>query len=597
MFFLPDGFRLTEENASNMHPYPWSVLTAALSIRPESRRLWRIESLLSVGLFIYLLTGTMTGQQPWLLAARAGNEGVEQASASNPAQDAGKTAPIVIGMMFEPVSFNPLRGVDSGSYYASTLVYQGLVKYDQDIHIVPALAESFDISPDGLTYKFRLRKNLHFSTGETLTASDVKASFGLAASELSPFRADYSDIVAVTVGASPADAHTIEVKLKQRSQPFLSRMCEMRILPARVISLPDRGNKLLARAPVATGPYCLKSWETGLELVFERNPYYWGPPAKCPRIIWRIIPDRTVAAVALAKGEIDLAQVEGRMWGNYLSKKKIDRAKTGTSGSGSDLELNEFSGNRTVYLGFNLRRSPENEPVVRRALVEALNRNALARVFYGGYALVADTDTPRASWVYTETEKVAFNLNQSARLLQQARFVKTDGIWTRDGKQLSLRILTVKELEDVANVVSDDLVRAGIKSEVEVIEYTSLRRLYLQKGQFEAVLWSRSCGPDPESTIVWSRKGPLNFCGLESDQVDGFLKGGRLAPTEAGRKVCYGDLQKYLAHELPWAFLVQPKLLIAHKAEILNVQKGRQRSVGLPWDNPVFNAAEWQRTK
>ena len=101
MFFLPDGFRLTEENASNMHPYPWSVLTAALSIRPESRRLWRIESLLSVGLFIYLLTGTMTGQQPWLLAARAGNEGVEQASASNPAQDAGKTAPIVIGMMFE----------------------------------------------------------------------------------------------------------------------------------------------------------------------------------------------------------------------------------------------------------------------------------------------------------------------------------------------------------------------------------------------------------------------------------------------------------------------------------------------------------------
>jgi peptide/nickel transport system substrate-binding protein len=394
----------------------------------------------------------------------------------------------------------------------------------------------------------------------------VQASLRLATSEVSPFRSDYADISAVKTAGD--GERCIEITLRQRSQPFLSRMAELRILPERVINLPDHGNKLLSRDPVCTGPYCLKSWETGLELVFERNPNYWGRPADCAKIVWRIIPDRTVTAVALARGEIDLAQVDGRMWRNYLQNK-------------SGLTLDQFNGNRTVYLGFNLRQSPCNEPLVRRAMACALNRQTLAKVFYGGYALVAQTDTPRASWVFTPTEELRYDPSESAVLLQKAHFVRGGqggggNVWTRDGKPLALRILTVKDLEDVADVVSDDLLRAGVKSEVEVIDYTTLRRLYLQKGRFDAVLWSRSCGPDPESTIVWSSKGPLNFCGLKSEAVDGYLRAGRLAATADQRRVCYQDLQRYLARELPWAFLVQPQLLIAHKSDVANVQKGEQ---------------------
>jgi peptide/nickel transport system substrate-binding protein len=530
---------------------------------------------------------------PWFLpmAAPLGVGYTQETSFGVGGVNAKDNGAIVVGMIFEPVSFNPLRGVDSGSYYAATLVYEGLVKYNQDMQLVPALAESFSVSPDGLTYKFTLRKNLHFSTGENLTAGDVKASLALARSDVSPFRSDYADIKEVQItGPAP---NCIEISLTQRSQPFLSRMAELRIFPERVVSLPDHGNKLLSRAPVATGPYYLKHWETGLELVFERNPYYWDRPAASTPIVWRIIPDRTVSAVALARGEIDLAQVDGRMWRNYLADKSANKS---ADKSGS-LVLNEFSGNRTVYLGFNLRQSPGDETNVRLALARALDRKALAQIYFAGYALVAETDTPRASWVYTPTAGVQFDLGESARLLQAAHFVKQNGVWMRDGKALSLRILTVKDLEDVADVVSDDLLRAGVKSEVEVIDYTTLRRLYLQKGKFDAVLWSRSCGPDPESTIVWSSKGPLNFCGLKSDEVDGFLRSGRLAASPAERKAFYENLQRYLARQLPWAFLVQPKLLIAHKAEILNVQRGEQSTVGLPWDNPVFNAAQWQRRK
>ncbi len=130
--------------------------------------------------------------QVGLDAARAAQAGSEKGSA------------IVVGMMYEPVSFNPLRGIDSGSYYASSLVYEGLAKYNDDIKLVPALAESFSVSEDGLKYKFTLRKNLHFSSGEALTTGDVKASLALATSAVSPFRSDYSDISAVKITGAGA---------------------------------------------------------------------------------------------------------------------------------------------------------------------------------------------------------------------------------------------------------------------------------------------------------------------------------------------------------------------------------------------------------
>ncbi|HNM52067.1 MAG TPA: ABC transporter substrate-binding protein, partial [Candidatus Obscuribacter sp.] len=104
-----------------------------------------------------------------------------------------KNSQLVLGMVWEPVSFNPLRGIDSGSYCASSLVYEGLVKFDENLDLVGGLAESFSVSQDGLTYRFRLRPNLRYSDGEKIEAADIKASLLLGASSISPFRSDYKD--------------------------------------------------------------------------------------------------------------------------------------------------------------------------------------------------------------------------------------------------------------------------------------------------------------------------------------------------------------------------------------------------------------------
>lgn len=175
-------------------------------------------------------------------------------------------------MTLEPMGFYPLRALDSGSYYAQTLVYEGLVRYGANLDVVPAIAKSFSVAPDGLTYTFELRPDVKFCDGSPLTFLDISESFKLAQSKLSPFRTDYEAISSV----EQKGASTVVLHLSRRSAPLLSRLVELRILPYKIISAKDHGKNALSRNPVGSGPFRLLRWESGLELVFEPNPFYGG---------------------------------------------------------------------------------------------------------------------------------------------------------------------------------------------------------------------------------------------------------------------------------------------------------------------------------
>ncbi len=494
-------------------------------------------------------------------------------------------------MVWEPVSFNPIRGIDSGSYTAASLVFDGLVKYDRAMKLQPALAESYTISDDGLLYKFVLRPDLKFSNGESVTTRDVKASLELGASDLSPFKSDYQDIKSIVIDSE----RELHCTLSRRCEPLISRLAELRILPYGLLSSADHGNRVLSRSPIGTGPFRLKSWQSGLELVFERNPYYWGKAARADEIIWRVIPDRNVLAVALSRGEVDIAPVDGRSWKIFLEKAARPQAVV-------PLKVAVFNGNRTIYLGFNLEREPWKELLVRQAFASAIDRKAISDTFYGGYSVIPDTDVPLTSWAYSSaTETVKYSPALAEKYIVSAGYKRSGKFWLKNGKPLALKIQTIKDQEEVAQVVADYLSRSGIAAEVETMEYSTLRRAFLQKGRFDAVLWSRSFGPDPECSIVWSSKGPLNFCRLKDRGVDDLIAAARKADSRDERKIYYARLQTYLSRQLPWVFLAQPQQVIAYKSDMTGVvdtdamQKGQQSTVGLPWDNPVFNAAEWQR--
>jgi peptide/nickel transport system substrate-binding protein len=497
----------------------------------------------------------------------------------------GSKDTVVFGMLWEPVGFNPIRNIDSGSYYAQTLVYEGLVKYDAELKIVPALAEAFQISEDQLTYTVQLRKNLQFSDGSPLTGTDVLASYQRAVSPGSPFKADFEDIDSCEVKGE----EQIVFHLRNVNAALLSRLVELKILPAKLFATANGDKSILSRSPIASGPFALTNWQSGLELTFVPNPFYWGEKPKVDRLIWRVIPDKSLLDLCLLDGEIDIAQVDAQ-GAEALLKSAVprhagpgvlpDARGASLPDKGKDIEISRFNGSRTIYLGFNLTRAPFDKMPVRQAICQAIDRESIVKTLFYGYARLPNTDVAAGSFIYNPQAKYWPYAPERAKA---------------ELKDVSFRLLAVQDSLPIAEVVSADLNKVGVKNEVQIVEFSTLKRSYLKPGKFDVVIWSRSSGPDPEATIVWRSDGPLNFCRFKNAKVDKLLEAGRRAKTAAERIKAYQEIQTILAEELPWVFLVQPELLIAHSSHWHNIQRAKQNLTGLPWDNPLFNAAYWQK--
>lgn len=513
---------------------------------------------------------------PWI-GTDAGNGAV---AGNSTALAAEHKKTVVFGMNWEPVGFYPLRAVDSASYYGQTLVYEGLVSYGADTDIVPGLAERFEISTDGLTYKFWLRKNLRFSDGTRISNEDVIQSINAASSKISPYKDDYRDVKEVI-----GDTNLITLKLSRPCAPLLSRLVELKILPSVLLSSVDKGKRALMRHPVSSGPFCLKRWESGLELVFEPNPYYWGKQPDVKRLIWRVIPDMSLLSMALSRGDVQVAQIDARAWKYYLSKCP-------------NVVLDAFAGSRTIYLGFNLARSPFDEDAVRQAIAHCVDRQDILSKLYGDFGVLPTSDSAEGRWSFDKTVKTYGYDQQKAReILEKQGFKlgKQGYVRRKDGKEqlLAFRIKSTKDSSDIAEAIAGQLRRAHIPCEVEVVEFAALRHRYLQKGDYDVTLWSRSSGPDPDCYLIWSSKGPMNFSRFNDPVVDELIQKGRTATSLKDRKHVYSEMQSILAKRVPWVFVVQPKLMLAHQNTITNISLGTQGKTGVPWDNPLFNAARW----
>jgi peptide/nickel transport system substrate-binding protein len=510
-----------------------------------------------------------------MLTACSGQVGDEQRGNDGPENGSSglvATNQIVFGISWEPIGFYPIRAIDSGSYYAQTLVYEGLVKYDAASRIVPALADEYTVSADALTYRFRLRKNLHFSDGSPITGADVEASFKVATQAGSPFRGDYQDIS--SVDAIGEDVFVIH--LSSPNAALLSRLVELRILPAKYLKQADGGRVALSRTPISSGPFILTKWECGVELIFAANPHYWGEKPHIERLIWRVIPDRILLALCLNRGEIDVAPVDAQSWKGLKLRH-------------SRLVLDRFAGSRTIYLGFNLSREPFDRLRLRQAICSGIDRKKIIENLFCGFGRLPASDVPSGSWAFNQAALPRqFDPSIAREELQQVE-------QQIPSKEISFRILTLRDFQDLAQAVSYDLKNIGIKNEVQIVEYTTLRKRFLQSGNFSTVIWSRSAGPDPECGIVWGSGGPLNFCRFKNATVDELLRAGRRTADRKQRAAIYQEMQKILAEQLPWIFLCQPELLLAHSPHCLNIKRGDQQRTGLPWDNPLFNACSWER--
>jgi peptide/nickel transport system substrate-binding protein len=530
---------------------------------------------------------------------------------------------IVVGMPWEPRTLNPFRGVDSASYFAQTLIHGGLVRYNDKGEILPGLAERYTISPDGKTYTFYLRKNLKFGDGSPLTTDDVLASIKATVGPGSPFKNNYESIQSFD---SPAPLQVV-LHLSAKNLPLMLRMADLRIVPAASFSEAMKNSNALARKPVGCGPYVLHRWDPGFELVFKANPNYWGEKPANRFLVWRVIPDGNLLSAALFRGDVDVARVDGRIELGVLSEH-------------SDVEFKKFPGNRTLFLAFNTEKEPYSQASFRQAISMLIDKYAIVNNLYAGFAVVPSCDFPEYGPVYNRlSRRWPYDQKLAGQFLEKSGFeLHSDGWYqsaekkpggVSDGKldgnphaepstqpstqsstqpstamlpvaggkpqRLAFKIVTIKDFMDVAQVVAGDLQTAKIGVRVELVEYSTMKDKYLTTGEYDAVLFSRTQGPDPDCRLVWGKKGPLNYARYKDDELDKLVEDAYKAQTEEKRKELYDRVQAVLSDKLPFVYLVQPSLTIAHKTYVKGIGDSMSIDNGLPWDNPLFDAAKWKR--
>lgn len=452
---------------------------------------------------------------------------------------------VVYGVGVDALTLDPHFTDNVPTANAVMHIHETLVTWDENMNIVGRLAESWETSPDGLTWTFKLRKGIKFHDGTEFNAEAVKKTFEriLDPNLGSPRRSILSMITDINI----VDPYTIQLTTAEPFGPFLSQLATYNaaILSPKAI---DEYGKDYGRNPAGTGPYKLKEWLPGEKIVFERFDDYWGEKPETKTLVFKVIPENTTRVMALQTGEVDIISNVPPFQLNQLREDE-------------NIEVVLAEGFRTIYLGMNMRRPPFDDVRVRQALNYAIDRDALIENVLNGAATKAigpeATSIPGAS---SDLPTFEYNPQKAKQLLAEAgypngldiTFVSPFGRYNMD--------------KQVAEAIQAQLAEVGIRAELRVLDWSIFQNV-LREGK-EADLYLAGKGSpsgdlDFTAQICWTTSGSLNYMGMTDPVLDELVAKQRRTVDPQERLAVLQEMQERLQEVLPWASLYYEKQIVA----------------------------------
>ncbi|RII31477.1 MAG: peptide-binding protein [Geobacter sp.] len=465
---------------------------------------------------------------------------------------------IIEGTIGEASTLIPILASDASSLSVAGQIYNGLVKYDKDLNIVGDLAQSYDISPDGLTITFHLRHGVKWHDGAPFTARDVLYTYRVTIDPKTPtaYAEDFKQVRNITA----PDEYTVRVTYGAPFAPALASWGSS-ILPSHLLEGKDITKSPLSRHPVGTGPYRFKEWIAGQKIVLESNHDYFEGRPYIDRYIYRIIPDTSTMYMELKAGTVDLMN---------LTPVQYVRQTTGADFT-ARFNKYRYPSSGYVYMGYNLRHPLFRDKRVRQALTAAIDKDEIIHGVLFGMGQKAMGPIVPGRWAYNPHIKdIPYDPGHAAELLAQAGWTQknADGILVKDGKPFSFTILTNQGNQQrllTAQIVQQRLSHVGIDVKIRVVEWATFLKEFVDKGNFEVVLLGWNTSQDPDMYDVWhsskTNPGELNFIGFKNPEVDRLLVEGRSTFDIEKRKKAYYRIQDILADEQPYTFLYVPDAL------------------------------------
>lgn len=465
---------------------------------------------------------------------------------------------IVVGSIADASTLLPALASDSASGDINGLVYDGLIKIDKDLNLVPNLAESWEISEDGLTITFHLRKDVKWHDGQPFTAKDVMFNYKVMIDPKTPTA--YAEIFQQVKKAEILDDYTFRVTYPQ---PFARALLSWAfdVMPAHLLEGQDITTSELARKPVGTGPYVFKEWQAGQQIVLEANPDYFDGRPYISRYVYRIIPDMATMFLELKSGGIDQMGLTPVQYQRQTVTPDFEQA----------FKKYRYMSFGYTYLGFNLLDPKFQDKRVRQAISYALNKDEIVQGVLLGMGKPANGPYQPGHWAYNEhVTPYPFDQGKAKELMAAAGWTDTDkdGILDKDGHPFSFTILTNQgnqNREKTGLIIQQRLKEIGIEVKIRTIEWAAFLKEFIDKKKFEAVIMSWSIPIDPDLYSVWhstkTREGELNFISYKNEEVDRLIDEGRFTFDRAKRKQAYDRIQEILKEDAPYVFLYVPDSL------------------------------------
>ena len=462
---------------------------------------------------------------------------------------------MVEGSIGDASNLIPILSTDSASHGAASMIYNGLIKYDRNLNIVGDLAKTWDISEDGLTITFHLRKGVRWHDGYPFTAADVLFTYQITIDPKTPTA--YSGDFLMVKKAEVKGPYTFRVTYDRPFAPALTSWSAS-ILPRHLLEGKDITKTKLSRHPIGTGPYMFKEWKTGQKLVLISNPDYFEGRPCIDGYILRIIPDMATMFLELRAKGIDRMNLTPlqytRQTENRFFRKNFNKY--------------HYLSFAYTYFGYNLKNPLFKDKRVRQSISYAINKEEIIQGVLLGLGKVATGPFKPGAWAYnSRVKRYPYDPQKARELLAEAGWKDTngDGILDKNGEPFAFEITTNQGNEiraKCAEIIQRRLADIGITVKIRIIEWAAFIKEFINKRRFDATILGWTIPLDPDIYDVWhsSKTGPeeLNFISYKSDEVDELLEKGRSTFDRNERKRCYDRIQEILAEEQPYTFLYVP---------------------------------------
>ncbi|MDE2575683.1 MAG: hypothetical protein KGL55_10280 [Rhodospirillales bacterium] len=443
-----------------------------------------------------------------------------------------------------PVGLDPQIATAFSTAIIDSNIYEGLTAIDAGLHIVPALASSWTVSPDGLTYVFHLRAGAVFHNGRALTPQDVIANFARVRDPKtgSPFASRLQSVASM----APEGKNAVKIVLSSPSAPFLGQLAGIAIAAPEAFAT-------LGRQPVGTGPFRFKQWIPDTSITLERNPAYWakGLP-RLAALNFAIVPEAATREAGISSGTYQLIPVADAATAAALKGKPHVRL----------LQTQDLA---YSLIGLNAARPPFDNPLVREAVNMAIDRAQLVQAVYFGRGVPAGPLSPALTQWALPTSKFACYKPDPAGA---ARKLHEAGI---TGKlKVTLNVLgSLPLVVDVAQVVQAQMNKAGFDVTLNVQEQGRFIADWRAKN-FQGFVSLNGGGTDPDDYFgrTFQTGGATNVFQYSNPALDKLLTAARATTDTAARKQMYDQAQRILACRGPIVHLAYGTLFAAVRDDV-----------------------------